>query len=78
MSALTMRDEFEAWYLRRFGKCDMQSGWAMERWEAWQASRAALTIELPKITLNIHCDAQGYMRTQCRQAIEAAGVKVKP
>lgn len=39
------REEFEAWYLRRFGKCDMHSGWAMERWEAWQACQDSFGIK---------------------------------
>lgn len=46
-------------------------------WWAWQTSRASLVIKIPKITLRFGCDAQAYMRDQCRQAIEAAGVQVK-
>ena len=46
---MTSREEFEAWYLKRFGQCDTQSGWAMERWEAWQASRAALATEIERL-----------------------------
>ena len=51
-------------------------------WEAWQTSRAALVVELPPLV-----DAKPYacyesgrndMRGEVREAIEAAGVKVKP
>lgn len=45
----------------------------------WQASRAALTVELPS---NQCIDIHGYIPKDvvlyCRKAIEEAGVKVKP
>lgn len=46
-------------------------------WWAWQASRAALTVELPDAS---HYDGHqpALAIDDCRQAIEAAGVKVKP
>ena len=49
-----------------------------ERWPAWQASRASMVIELPKFEFMIHLDAQGFYKSQVKQAVEAAGVKVKP
>lgn len=48
-------------------------------WHWWQASRAALVVELPAgpatcdMTSTAICDAI----SECRAAIEAAGVKVK-
>lgn len=46
-------------------------------WSAWQASRAALVIELPPEDTNI--DYHGYIsRQDAVEAIEAAGLKVKP
>lgn len=86
MSTEKMREEFEAWYLRRFGKCDLKSSWAMERWEAWQASRAAIEVELPE-QRNVpdrdcwaRTNALGYNTAnhECRTSIESLGLKVKP
>ena len=88
MSFERMREEFEAWYLDKFCgeqarlfRCvnadqiyyfaEVQSGW-----DAWQASRAAIEVELPKAwQTNV-----GAMLTPngTRFAIEAAGLKVKP
>lgn len=51
-------------------------------WWAWQASRAALVVELPAIDdpdcgqrVSFHL---GAYKGQCRQAIKAAGLKVAP
>lgn len=41
---MSSREQFEAWYLTRFGQCDLDSAWAMERWEAWQASRVDIGL----------------------------------
>ncbi|QDD91894.1 hypothetical protein [Pseudomonas oryzihabitans] len=61
-----------------------------ERWDTWQASRQALVVELPaKISHLPHCqvgngfvlpEAEQYDEAidDCRAAIEAAGVRVKP
>ncbi|WP_434706684.1 hypothetical protein J3Q07_16505 [Pseudomonas sp. D4-18] len=49
-----------------------------ERWIGWRTSREALVIELP----DHHCydrPGEAYPVIQdCREAIEAAGLKVKP
>ncbi|HCL3015152.1 TPA: hypothetical protein N1965_006281 [Pseudomonas aeruginosa 7D9A] len=49
-----MREEFEAWHHAEFGYViaveddPEQDGQCAKRWKAWQASRAALMVELPK------------------------------
>lgn len=48
-------------------------------WQAWQASREAVTVELPSLQclrLN-RCDYQ-EARDYCLKAIKAAGLKVAP
>ncbi|MBV4553077.1 hypothetical protein HU742_018185 [Pseudomonas sp. SWRI102] len=63
-------------------------------WSAWQASREALVIELPaenplgtgpgdcgdgRPSFEQHCAAEcNFILRDCRKAIEAAGLKVKP
>ncbi|HCF1273008.1 TPA: hypothetical protein NIA92_002323 [Pseudomonas aeruginosa] len=48
-----MREEFEAWHHAEFGYViaveddPQQDGQCAKRWKAWQASRAALRVELP-------------------------------
>jgi hypothetical protein len=43
-------------------------------WWAWQASRAALLIELPRD--DVYCDDEAIAAlNDCREAIETAGVK---
>ncbi|MFU3458073.1 hypothetical protein ACM7KX_30000 [Pseudomonas aeruginosa] len=49
-----MREEFEAWHHAEFGYViaveddPQQDGQCAKRWKAWQASRAALRVELPE------------------------------
>lgn len=79
---MSMREEFEAWWIDRHGNREGIASPAKEKIarEAWQASRAALVVELPTIedagTLTSGV-AKGVLR-DCRAAIEAAGVQVKP
>lgn len=97
-----MREEFEAWRLRKFcggaerlKKCSNAPEIyyytaEQEAWETWQASRAALVVELPKPVEPEEPEdafddswmdgfnAAGRMRDACASAIEAAGVRVKP
>jgi|SRR5690554_4835331 len=50
-------------------------------WAAWQASRAALVIELPKASRQVTWDDESMdVMWPCEviEAIEAAGVRVKP
>jgi len=82
-----MREEFEAWMTGlgysesslwrvdiegspRFGQ--YMGVTVSEMWSAWQASRAALVVELPTPA---HWSLD---RDMVIDAIEAAGVKVKP
>ena len=54
-------------------------GFTQTKWEAWQASRSAVVIELPAIRAEDYCPLSNVAyREECREAIEAAGLKVKP
>lgn len=44
-------------------------------WQAWQASRQALVVELPKLLFNCEIDAIDYVDTV--KAIKSAGIKYK-
>ncbi|WP_368373404.1 hypothetical protein AB3W22_15845 [Pseudomonas aeruginosa] len=79
-----MREEFEAWLLREHG---LESEWQEERncfkdypahlaFKAWQASRAALRVELPKPEGGFF-DVQKYVLNRCEQALQQAGIEVK-
>ncbi|WP_312800016.1 hypothetical protein [Pseudomonas sp.] len=78
-----LRKEFEAWLLEVHW---LTSEWQEERncfadypahlaFQAWQASRAALVVELPKTSKVMSTLVVERMH---REAIEAAGVRVKP
>jgi len=51
-------------------------------WETWQASRESLVIELPALkkptSWESYDNAWNTTIGECRKAIEAAGLKVKP
>ncbi len=87
-----MREEFEK--SPRFRGMDFtrsathpefyDSPYANGAWDGWQASRAALVIELPELHTMAPDDDRKWhgcrnstIRT-CARAIEAAGLKVKP
>ena len=92
-----MREEFEVAYqaaclsraVARFDPSvfakdhcdDYLSSLVQSAWWGWQASRAALVIELPDYTSPYyggdHFDECQYA-ADCEKAIEAAGLKVKP
>jgi hypothetical protein len=81
MSESKMREEFEAWAeanlglsIRRTPSGAYQSFGVYSAWEAWQASREALVIELPEPS-GISADGFGY-REACVRAITATGLKV--
>ena len=72
----------------KYNTGDYRSDTVQQSWVAWQASREALVIELPEEDepdyhspghANQHY-AIGFNdgRSQCKEAIEAAGLKVKP
>ena len=74
-----MRAEFEAWWREENGNrlyCE-------SAWRGWQASRAALVIELPEQISKGYGYSEGdeyynLALKRCRSQIEAAGVRVKP
>lgn len=80
-----MREEFEEWafqcpWLGLSDECmtrdEVNGGYyGLElhaAWLAWQASREALVIELPKVIGSLMYSSDVY------EAVEAAGLKVKP
>ncbi|EPN3557288.1 hypothetical protein ACTW2I_001608 [Cronobacter sakazakii] len=80
------REQFEEWYLRRWGHtednhdtlfemgpyddCYYRLGVRMA-YDAWQASRAAVEIEIPEV-LDYWLGREGFA-----ESIRAAGLKVK-
>ena len=50
-----------------------------EAWEAWQASRESLEVELPKLTVNNDPFECGYLSAlnDCRYILISNGVKIK-
>jgi hypothetical protein len=73
-----MREEFELWYVATFA---VEGGWcntdyAKElAWIAWQASRAALVVDLPSMTNNGH---EGFYReSEVKRVMREAGVSYK-
>ena len=86
MSNDKMREEFEAWaitcaWLGLSDECmeREETGYVglelHAAWLAWQASRAAVVVELPKIFPD---DSLSLVCSKYSQALEAAGLKVKP
>lgn len=90
-----MREEFEAWaitcaWLGLSDECmardEINGGYyGLElhaAWLSWQASRAAVVVELPsRVDMKPYaCYEGGWndMHDEAREAIEAAGMKVKP
>ena len=99
MSSDKMREEFEAWYLAEYyegyERCGLEwlstepcGGYRYTEpaklWKTWQASRAALVIDLPKINpvewacTSDECMAMQQGISMAGRAILAAGLKVKP
>lgn len=87
---MTMREEFEKWAKEHEDSLGDDYWLARESegyynvtvqimWEAWQASRAAIEVELPTLS-NGNSEAEiGYDIGvgQCRNLIEAKGLRVK-
>ncbi|HEH8501044.1 TPA: hypothetical protein SH495_005522 [Pseudomonas aeruginosa] len=87
-----MREEFEAWLLREHG---LESEWQEERncfkdypahlaFKAWQASRAALRVELPEkmeptrnIYGNLIIGSYNAVLDAVKEALQQAGIEVK-
>lgn len=80
-----MREEFEAWFADAMIGADTTSdrgkyvaeNMAAVAWLAWQASRAALVVELPDDASIAASDDPWSVRDWCMDAVEAAGVTVK-
>jgi hypothetical protein len=78
-----MVKEFEAWWLegvyplRRIDRFE-DSGCSEElAQEIWEASRAAIEVDLPKVTEFAPYDKVAYVVDRCARMIEAQGFKVK-
>ncbi len=87
-----MREEFEAWHHAEFGYViaveddPQQDGQCAKRWKAWQASRAALRVELPerRDPLNWTGDDENPRSSgfnacleRVKKALQQAGIEVK-
>lgn len=75
---MTSREKFEGWFYEYTG-CDTKDSRYVNMvemyWMAWQASRAAIEIELPEEE-SLGCHAI-YYAEDIIEAIEQAGLKVK-
>ncbi|HBO3547992.1 TPA: hypothetical protein L4S33_000129 [Pseudomonas aeruginosa] len=88
-----MREEFEAWLLREHG---LESEWQEERncfkdypahlaFKAWQASRAALKVELPMLMKQSNSETYtdgvragwNACRDELQENLQQAGIEVK-
>lgn len=99
MTTNKLRKEFEAWAKRTLGgdhRTNDQGEYINEDWEypwwAWQASRAALVVDVPDDNDdrfwsqldgpneggNSHIFLEGTFTDAVHEAIQAAGVRVKP
>ncbi|MCV3851711.1 hypothetical protein [Pseudomonas aeruginosa] len=80
-----MREEFEAWHHAEFGYCvpeeedPLAIGECVKRWRIWQASRAALRVELPKSDYADQLDGDAYVMESraVAKALQQAGIEVK-
>ncbi|MBM9949908.1 hypothetical protein JTL84_12630 [Pseudomonas aeruginosa] len=85
-----MREEFEAWASSHF--VDVGSGNPLKKgpnghygfyvvataWKAWQASRAALRVELPPVVYWGSAEQmEGYDADAMKEALQQAGIEVK-
>ncbi|WP_430310635.1 hypothetical protein [Pseudomonas sp. PONIH3] len=87
-----MREQFEAWVLREWSEQSLArfttgeyQGFTVEHcWQAWQASREALVVELPaRQVYESHADTSSFKdgfnrcHTESRDLIEAQGLKLE-
>ncbi|HBO0915271.1 TPA: hypothetical protein L4E36_004057 [Pseudomonas aeruginosa] len=85
-----IREEFEAWHHAEFGYViaveddPQQDGQCAKRWKAWQASRAALRVELPEkmeptrnIYGNLIIGSYNAVLDAVKEALQQAGIEVK-
>lgn len=81
-----IREEFEAWHLAKHGYITRGNedlgegaygqGQCSQRWEVWQASRAALKVDLPECFDKR--DVEGLDYDLVVAALQQAGIEVKP
>ena len=80
---MTSREQFESWYFKRYGVKDLtvvrNHAEFCDAVEVWQASRAAIEIELPEpCSPGDFCvDIPAQAHHEVIEAIESAGLKVK-
>lgn len=86
-----MREEFEAWHHAEFGYViaveddPQQDGQCAKRWKAWQASRAALRVELPMLMKQSNSETYtdgvragwNACRDELQENLQQAGIEVK-
>lgn len=85
-----VREEFEAWHHAEFGyvvKAEddpTQDGQCANRWKVWQASRAALKVELPERQgtnrsewLQTWNNGYNTCHERVTEALQQAGIEVK-
>lgn len=85
-----MRKQFEIWVGHRYGGDDFSfdsedetydSWWVQDAWEIWQASRAALVVDLPPYVDRGTGEPwdHGYDEAidDCKVTLSAAGITVK-
>lgn len=88
MTTEKSREQFEAWANTHYVLSELH--WEFEddeyvepemqyAWEAWQASRAVVLVELPQGGYWMGYDNEHLMESRdVREAIEAAGIEVAP
>lgn len=84
-----MREEFESWALSyaerrnyqhmknvtaKFPDGSYTTTWVDSAWIGWQASRAAMCVELPKPEYSASCS---YSEESVKESLDAAGVRYK-
>lgn len=88
MSNEKMRAEFEEWAVTEGANIDIGDSEYVDditlgAWLGWQASRAALCVELPKIVnsewacTSDECAAMRDAIRLCKRAIESTGVRTR-
>ena len=75
-----LREEFEEWFSEKY-PLKKPSVRKLKLWEAWQASRASIVVELPKSVLTT--ELRGYHPEYCmmafdvKQSIRSIGLSIK-
>lgn len=82
-----MREEFEEWFIDNYcygaGPVNNGSPVAIAAWQAWQASRAALVVELPSFEngsirgYSGDCEEANMVVDAVAESLDASGVSYK-